>query len=310
MRDGYVLRSPVEADLPAVAEAVSAAERASDPTAAARTVAGFRHEWASLDPARDVWVVTGPDGEVCGYGQVGGVREGRVIGDAYTRPGHLGQGVGTALLTRMEARAAELPRPVVLVNYVLLDGAADRMLRARGYARTRVHQRMRIAVDGPREKPVWPDGVTVRSCDGTSEDLLRVHECAEDSFGDRWGHAPRSYDEWAADLLYEGFDPDLWLLAERDGRTVGVALCQLREVEGRPAGEVSQLGVRREARRLGLGRSLLLASFALFAGRGIDSVGLDVDSTSPTGAHRLYERVGMKTTTGIAQFERALSTDG
>ena len=157
---------------------------------------------------------------------------------------------------------------------------------------------------------MWPDGVNVRACDGSRDDLRRVHACVEEAFGDRWGRAPRSYDQWAEDMLYEGFDPALWLVAERAGRMVGASLCRARQVKGQDAGEIGQLGVRREARRLGLGRALLLAGFALFAERGAASVGLDVDSESPTGANRLYEQVGMATTMAIGQLERELLRAG
>ncbi|MCX4549403.1 GNAT family N-acetyltransferase [Streptomyces sp. NBC_01500] len=316
MHAGYAIRAPKESELPAVVHAVNEAARSHDPTAAARTDDEFRHVWAQLDTADDVRVVTGPGGAVCGYAELSAAAAGgRIFADAYTHPAHLGAGIGTALLRWMEARAAEMApgvpaagdaAPVALVNHVLLDGAADRMLRARGYSRTRIHLRMRMALGGPAVAPVWPDGVGLRACDGTPEDLRRVHACVEEAFGDHWGRVSRSYDQWAGDLLHDGFDPALWLVAERRGRIVGAALCREREVEGHVAGEVGQLGVRREARRLGLGRALLLASFALFAERGAGSVGLDVDSESLTGAHLLYERAGMVTTAGIGRFELEL----
>ncbi|MCA1224099.1 hypothetical protein [Streptomyces sp. 8L] len=49
---------------------------------------------------------------------------------------------------------------------------------------------------------------------------------------------------------------------------------------------------------------MLLASFALFAKRGAASIGLDVDTESPTGAHVLYALAGMEVTVAIGQFER------
>ena len=51
--------------------------------------------------------------------------------------------------------------------------------------------------------------------------------------------------------------------------------------------------MRRPWRRRGLGRALLLHAFAEFRERGLPRAGLSVDSASPTGAHRLYEQVGM-----------------
>ncbi|WP_327178754.1 GNAT family N-acetyltransferase [Streptomyces sp. NBC_01335] len=312
MQPGYEIRTPLEPDLPAILRTVNAAGRAGDATAAAQTVDEYLRIWSRLDRERDAWIVTGPGGEIAGYGHLAAEPgEGRAHADAYTHPGHEGAGVGTRLLELAETRAAELAadagRTLSLVNYVYLGGASERLLRSRGYRRTRVHQRMAIAVDGPLAAPVWADGVTLRSCTGTAEDLRAVHACVEDAFGDRWGAGPRPYDVWADDLLYDGFDPSLWLLAEREGRIAGAALCRFRDVRGEPAGEVGQLAVGRKDRRLGIGRSLLLSSFALFAGRGASSVGLDVDSESLTGAHLLYAQAGMAVTVAIGRFERKVT---
>ncbi|WP_328718699.1 GNAT family N-acetyltransferase [Streptomyces sp. NBC_00247] len=312
MKPGYAVRAPRRSELTEILDAVNAAGRAGDPTAAAQTVDEYLRVWSRLDTGRDAWIVTGPGGEVAGYGHVTAeTGEGRVHADAYTHPGHEGAGIGTRLLELAETRAAELAttagQDLSLYNYVYLGGDSERLLRARGYRCTRVHQRMSIALDGPLAAPVWADGVTLRPCTGTAEDLRAVHACVEDAFGDRWGGEPRPYDVWADDLLYDGFDPSLWLLAERAGRIAGAALCRFRDVRGELAGEVGQLAVGREDRRLGIGRSLLLSSFALFAERGAPSVGLDVDSESLTGAHLLYARAGMTVTVSIGRFEREVS---
>jgi ribosomal protein S18 acetylase RimI-like enzyme len=52
--------------------------------------------------------------------------------------------------------------------------------------------------------------------------------------------------------------------------------------------------VRPRWRRLGLGEALLRESFREFHRRGERRVALAVDVENPTGATRLYERVGMR----------------
>ncbi len=143
-------------------------------------------------------LVFAPDGTLAGYAQVDVVRPGRLHADGYTRPGHLGTGIGAALIDwsgdrarRLAATAPHAGAPATLLHYVMLDGAADRMLRARDYRFVRVHQRMRRSLTGPLPAPRWPEGVTVRPCDGTPEELRRVHACAEEAFADR-------YEGWAA----------------------------------------------------------------------------------------------------------------
>jgi ribosomal protein S18 acetylase RimI-like enzyme len=59
-------------------------------------------------------------------------------------------------------------------------------------------------------------------------------------------------------------------------------------------GFVKDLAVRPAFRGRGLGEALLHAVFAEFARRGVREVRLKVDADNPTGAVRLYERVGMR----------------
>jgi len=318
MRAGYVVRAARESDLPAIAEVVNAANQANEPTADVRTADQFLSVWAEMGRNRSAWVVAGPSDGIHGYGQVviAFQEPDLVLADACTHPDHMGLGIGTALLAQIEARAAVMPLDFthggadVVVKYdVPLGGDAERLLRARGYRLTRIHERMEISLDGPVGAPVWPDQVSLRSCTGSEEDLRLVHECVEETqetLGDDSGWAPRSYDEWPTAVIHEGFDPALCLIAERAGRVVGVSLLRLRHVDDRIAGEVSRLSVRREARHLGIGQALLRAGFALLAERGAVSVGLDTPGRRPTDAHCLYERSGMTTTAAIGQFERSL----
>ncbi len=169
MREGYGTRAPRAEEAAQVAALVHEAERSQDPTAGARTPAEFRAVWSRLDLARDARVATAPDGTLAGYAQVDVVRPGRLHADGYTRSGHLGTGIGAALIDwsgdrarRLAATAPHAGAPATLLHYVMLDGAADRMLRARDYRLVRVHQRMRRSLAGPLPAPRWPEGVTVR----------------------------------------------------------------------------------------------------------------------------------------------------
>jgi ribosomal protein S18 acetylase RimI-like enzyme len=72
-----------------------------------------------------------------------------------------------------------------------------------------------------------------------------------------------------------------------------------RSARGRP-------GVRRPWRRRGLGLALLRRAFGEFQRRGERLVQLGVDAASPTGATRLYERVGMRTITTLDDWTKAL----
>jgi ribosomal protein S18 acetylase RimI-like enzyme len=105
--------------------------------------------------------------------------------------------------------------------------------------------------------------------------------------------APRPHAEWLQWMTdHDEFDPELWLLAERDGELVGAAL-HWRPTQGR--GWVKDLVVAESERGRGLGTALLHAGFKAYKERGATQVGLKVDSVNPTGAVQLYERVGFVT---------------
>ncbi len=70
-------------------------------------------------------------------------------------------------------------------------------------------------------------------------------------------------------------------------------------------GWVDQLGVLAPARGRGIGAALLRRSFAMFAGRGLRRALLSVDAENPTGATRLYERVGMRVVNRWDWWERS-----
>jgi ribosomal protein S18 acetylase RimI-like enzyme len=69
-------------------------------------------------------------------------------------------------------------------------------------------------------------------------------------------------------------------------------------------GFVKDLAVRPAYRGRGLGEALLRAVFAEFARRGVARVRLKVDAGNPTGAVRLYRRVGMDELRRYAVYAR------
>jgi ribosomal protein S18 acetylase RimI-like enzyme len=99
------------------------------------------------------------------------------------------------------------------------------------------------------------------------------------------------------------YDPTLWFVV-RAGEEIAAAVWNLANRNG--GGYVAALGVRRRWRGLGLGKALLYHSFAEFVRRGQTRVTLGVDAESPTGATKLYERVGMHVELESVVFEKAL----
>ena len=163
---------------------------------------------------------------------------------------------------------------------------------------------MRVDFDGDLSKPDWPEGVTVRTA--TREDARLAYDVHQETFRDTWENARMPFAVWKHVMLSEAwFDPTLWFLVEHGAEVAAVAFC--REHEGEKGlGWISVLGVRKQWRRQGLGRSLLLHCFHEFRRRGFHAAALGVDADSLTGANRLYESAGMRVVRRSDVYERTL----
>lgn len=211
----------------------------------------------------------------------------------------------TEMLEWAESRAREKGLVRSLGGGWSGDVPVKELLEGAGYRLVRHHYRMRIDLDGVAEGPVWPD-VVVRTFRAGDESVF--YDLHQETFEDHWEFERQPYEEWAHWMLQPPiYEPDLWFLAEEEeGEPAGIAICHRRpEVEG--LGWVGILGVRAAWRRRGLGRALMLHAFAEFRRRGFRQSGLGVDAESLTGAHRLYESVGMHVSARADTYEKRLS---
>ena len=207
------------------------------------------------------------------------------------------------LLDWAEERGAERGAAVLRFHTASVDEPMIRLLEARGYRLIRHFYRMRIDFDGEPPEAQWPEGITVRTA--TPDDAKLAYEVHQESFEDHWEYSRTPYEQWQHHMLREGYDPTLWFLVEEDGEVAAVAFCREHEAE-QGLGWVSVLGVRKNWRRRGLGRTLLLHSFHEFRRRGFHAAALGVDAESLTGANRLYESAGMSVVRRSDVYERAL----
>ena len=145
---------------------------------------------------------------------------------------------------------------------------------------------MVIELDEEPEPPAWPEGFDVATLVPGEERVL--HEVLEEAFEDHWGHQHRPFEEW---IDARALEHELCFLVRSGDAVAAGAECK-RELFG--MGWVDVLGTRREYRRKGVGDALLRHAFGELYRRGARRVGLGVDAENPTGATRLYERVGMR----------------
>jgi len=297
--EGLAVRPATLGDFDAVLSLVIAQNMAGygEPMVSADSL---RELWQSpsLDLAQDTWVAIAPDGQVAGYAELQHTSATRLGLSLYVADEPRRKDIGTQLLQLVEARASCANTDgsaVVLISRVgEPDETGKQILEEGGYARSLTFLVMERRLTEPPEPVHWPPGITVRAF-VPGQDEQATYAADEEASEDKGYHTAMTFEEWAkrTSLNRAGFDPTLWLLACSGDEVAGVALNFYSEATR--TGWVDHLGVRRQWRKRGIGRALLLHSFGEFQRRGIPRAVLTVDSNSLTNAPRLYERAGMRT---------------
>ncbi len=165
--EGYILRHPTAADLPA-AQAVLDAAESHDTGESRRHENRLATEWTSphCDPGHDWWVVEAPGAGIVAVGWVWPETAGEVTADHYVHPAHRGHGLGEVLLDAIERRSAALcarPPDAAPRHLVVWSEDSDITRRAsleqRGFVATRQYFEMTIALDDSLPQAAWPEGI-------------------------------------------------------------------------------------------------------------------------------------------------------
>ena len=301
-------------DLDAVAQLMYDCWEDDGDVTMAATPEDFKLWWQSpgFDPEQDTCVVETPDGRIVGYDHFENHFGHAILEtEGYVHPEFKGRGIGTFLLRAMEKRAYEempLAEPDVRISLRSpinnRDRAAHDLHRKEGYRPLRYYWRMGIDLTAPPAPAVFPEGIELRPFI-KEEHAHAVLDAQNESFRDHWSNHDLSFEEWAPRKFgRQDFDPTLWMIAW-DGPSGEIAgFSQNRYRQG--IGWIGTLGVRRPWRKRGLGEALLLHSFAEFYKRGMTTIGLGVDAQNPTGATRLYQKVGMRAVSEFMFYEKEL----
>lgn len=195
-----------------------------------------------------------------------------------------------ATLRALVDEAARRRGDDVLVWSHAEDDATARALRALEAVQERVLWRLRrpdLPLPAPRP---FPAGVTVRAFEVGRDEAawLAVNAAA-------FAAHPEQGRTTLADLQAREaeawFDPEGFLLAEREGELVGFHWTKAHLDQRPPVGEVYVLGVAPAGQGTGLGGALLDAGLAHLRARGLGETVLYVDDDNPR-AVGLYERAG------------------
>lgn len=308
----FTVRPTRWSDLEAVTTLIRAVLTADGDAISAVSSAELEREWKSegFTLEADSWVAATDDGRVVGCEEFNHRHAHAYFnGDGYVHPEFRGLGIGTALLRKVEERARvemQLAEPDLRVYIRNGMSGADKSAReiheSEGYKLIRYHWMMEINLTEAPNVPSFPAGIELRPFERETHAYL-VFQAEDEAFRDHWGHVPGHFENWQLRKLgREEFDPALWHIAWDGNQIAGYAQTRYRN----GVGWIGNLGVRRPWRKRGLGEALLLHSFHEFYKRGTTRIGLGVDASNPTGATRLYQKVGMHIAVEDVIYEKEL----
>ena len=256
------------------------------------------------------------DGRLVGYGwaftRESATRSARAWLTGGVDPEYRRQGIGTGILRRGVARAVELlaGSPPNVPHHVDAEAGPahlDRiaLFEQEGFESIRTFMTM-LRPLGTAEPAPEPGPAPERDAAGEAvrivdwrDDLDEATRTAHnEAFLDHWGSEPISPDRWRYyGPAAPGFRASLSPVAVTpEGNIAGYVMCSVppgMQAERRTAW-IGTVGVCREFRRLGIGRALVARALRAMEAAGFEAVGLDVDADNPTGAVRLYERLGFR----------------
>ena len=244
----------------------------------------------AVDPARDVRAWRDEAGALDGFAWIrwvrsDGERDARLTFGA--APAREADVVRWAI-----ARVAEEPAPRRLTCDVL-DPARAARLAGSGFAPVRERLHMARAAR-PVPDAAMPPGYRLRRCLGMAE---AAPYCAavDEVFRDAHDQTPLTIEQFAHDLASPDYRPEHDLVLEaRDGSIAGFLFLVVEEERPRE-GRIASIGVRAAHRRRGLATAMLADAIARLGAAGCDTITLEVDADSVTGAWRVYERSGFVT---------------
>jgi mycothiol synthase len=217
--------------------------------------------------------------------------------------GAKGRGRGTRIVETGEARARERGGARAQTFGLEQDTAAAQLFEGRGYAPVRRFYEMGIELETAPVVPQLPEGFTLDTF--RTEDARPYYEALDAAFQDHWEHHSAGFDRWWEEKqAAHDFDPTLWFIVREGDEIAGVIR---NDPERNGGGYVGAVGVQRAWRGKGVGRVLLVRTFAEFYSRGVSRVTLGVDAQNSTGATKLYESVGMTTENAAVVYEKALA---
>jgi mycothiol synthase len=179
------------------------------------------------------------------------------------------------------------------------------LLERQGFTTERSFLTMACSLERSLSSYSLPTGFTLQRLSGYERyhiplgNLNAWVDLFNESFIDHWDHHDLTVETARQWLMNSCCKPELNLVAVApDGTFAAFCVGYINREEnarnGCNEGWIKLLGTRRSFRKLGLGRSLLLAQMRQLQAAGIEQVKLGVDAQNLTSATRLYQSVGFE----------------
>ncbi len=201
-------------------------------------------------------------------------------------------------------------RKVLEVRSNFSDNPWKSLIEEEGYRPFRHGLQMIRPVSGEIPIIPLPKGLEVRPY--KTERLRQIFNAAKEAFREE----PNYSEEWWTDDAMKhmtkrrSYRPELWVLAWKGDEVAGGVMNVIDEEEnkkfGRNWGDLAAVFTRRPYRRQGLAAALMAISLQVLRNEGVDTASLGVDSENPTGARRIYEKLGFREYDHYASFRKPL----
>ncbi|MGW5122858.1 GNAT family N-acetyltransferase [Streptomyces sp. NPDC004069] len=252
------------------------------------------------------------DGSVVGYSTIRWWQERDdtwlCLHRGYLLPEHRHQGIGSAMLSWAEERIRRLVEQrgtgrtaVIGANARASEQDATSLLLAASYRRvfSLVELKLGDLQQLPEQGSELPAGI-------------RTGPIGASHFRAAWRTVVDSYantgftQKWPFQDFVDTADPACWRAAWNGQDMIGVALCSIRRHD-HSVGEVEELSVRRDQRRLGIGRVLLLDGLRSLREHGAMTARLFTGTTNPHRSYDLYESVGFRRQNEYVRYRKPLA---
>ena len=305
--------------------AVLTASKEADGLDEVDTLEALAHNYAHLfncDPAADM-VMMEVAGALVGYARVWWAQEEKTRmrvynAIAFLAPQWRGRGIGRAVLRWQEARlraiAATHPADgerVLQMFSSQKEAAKTALIERAGYAPVRYGYLMvRPSLDDIPIAPL-PAGLEVRPV--TPDHYRAIWEANVEAFRDHWGYVPPTEDSYQQWLGNVEFHPDIWKVAwdtatnRVAGMVLGFILPEENAKFNRLRGWTENICTAREWRKHGVASALIAENLRELKARGMTEAALGVDTQNPTGALRVYERMGFRPVQTFVTYRKAMT---